>query len=434
MMPRNKDGQVLERPGKHGRRYYALRVFAYGERHYVSLGSEHDGWTRAKAETELANIAADVRRGTWEPPARRGTKPRAQDPEAGDGPRGVTFHVFASDYLLGRRGEVSENMYRFVEWALTLHLLPYFAQTLVEDFTIELVDEYRRFKVQEAEQIRLAAQRGKPKTNRSGRPRHPLSARSINKTIDVLASILEVAVEYGRLPRNPASGRRRRLKAQAKRPVFLDTAAQITALLDAARILDRRTDRRMKDRRASNAMLVLAGPRADEFTRILWRDVDLANARVEIGRSKTQAGLREIHMLPLLRDELAAHKAAAAKTGPDDLVFPNSTGGRRDKDNVRNRVLEPVLAIADELLLDRGETPLPAGVTPHKLRHTFASILVACGEDPASVMAQLGHTDPRFTLKVYTHLMRRDPAERARLKALVYGEQTKTAEPALQEA
>jgi integrase len=61
-------------------------------------------------------------------------------------------------------------------------------------------------------------------------------------------------------------------------------------------------------------------------------------------------------------------------------------------------------------------------VTPHKLRHTFASILVACGEDPASVMAQLGHTDPSFTLRIYTHLMRRDPAERARLKALVHGE------------
>lgn len=31
-------------------------------------------------------------------------------------------------------------------------------------------------------------------------------------------------------------------------------------------------------------------------------------------------------------------------------------------------------------------------------------------------------TDPKFTLRVYTHLMRRDPAERARLKAFVYDE------------
>ena len=63
--------------------------------------------------------------------------------------------------------------------------------------------------------------------------------------------------------------------------------------------------------------------------------------------------------------------------------------------------------------------PLPKGLTTHKLRHTFASVLIACGEDPVSVMSQIGHTDPGFTLRVYTHMMSRDPAERARLKALV---------------
>lgn len=72
--------------------------------------------------------------------------------------------------------------------------------------------------------------------------------------------------------------------------------------------------------------------------------------------------------------------------------------------------------------------PLPKGVTTHKLRHTFASTLIACGEDPASVMAQLGHTDPKFTLRVYTHMMRRGPAERTRLKALVSGDAGSSAE------
>jgi hypothetical protein len=37
-------------------------------------------------------------------------------------------------------------------------------------------------------------------------------------------------------------------------------------------------------------------------------------------------------------------------------------------------------------------------------------------------MAQLGHAHPAFTLRVYTHLMRRGKEERARLKALVQGE------------
>ncbi len=40
------------------------------------------------------------------------------------------------------------------------------------------------------------------------------------------------------------------------------------------------------------------------------------------------------------------------------------------------------------------------------------------------MMAQLGHAHPAFTLRVYTHLMRRGKEERARLKALVQGEGT----------
>jgi integrase len=70
---------------------------------------------------------------------------------------------------------------------------------------------------------------------------------------------------------------------------------------------------------------------------------------------------------------------------------------------------------------ERDARPLPAGLSPHKLRHTFASLLVALGNDPAYVMGQLGHTDPAFTLRVYAHMMRRDAGERDRLQALVGG-------------
>ncbi len=36
-------------------------------------------------------------------------------------------------------------------------------------------------------------------------------------------------------------------------------------------------------------------------------------------------------------------------------------------------------------------------------------------------MGQLGHTDPAFTLRLYTHTMRREDDERARLQAVVEG-------------
>ncbi len=417
-MPPKAAGQVLERDWAAGRGY-ALRVRAYGQRHYLTLGFHADGWSRERADDELANVLADVRRGIWIPPDRshRPTTPGLAETLS----REPTFHQFASDWLAGRRGEIASSTFKYYEGALTHHLLPYFAHWRLPEITIEAVDDYRRYKVAQAEQRQRDLDDDTAERDRSGKRIRPLSVTSINQTLEVLQMVLALAVEYGHIPANPAAGKRRRLKRAARRPVHLDTAQQIEALLDAATELDNRPHAQTTGRRATIATLLFAGPRAGELCRLRWRDLDLANGRLHVGRSKTQAGLREITLLPVLRDELATHKATAGRTGANDLVFPTSTGNLRDKDNLRNRVLAPALSRADRLLAERGHPPLPPGVTPHKLRHTFASLLVACGEDPASVMAQLGHTDPKFTLRVYAHLMRRDTGERERLHALVYG-------------
>jgi hypothetical protein len=51
------------------------------------------------------------------------------------------------------------------------------------------------------------------------RPAAGLSPTSINKTITRLAQILEVAVEYELIDRNPAKGKRRRVKSWWPAPV-----------------------------------------------------------------------------------------------------------------------------------------------------------------------------------------------------------------------
>jgi hypothetical protein len=45
------------------------------------------------------------------------------------------------------------------------------------------------------------------------------------------------------------------------------------------------------------------------------------------------------------------------------------------------------------------------------------------------VMAQLGHTDPAFTLRLYAHAMRRDEGDKEALKALVDGRHWAPAAP-----
>lgn len=409
-------GQVVERTWKRGRGY-ALRFWVNGQREYLTLGFERDGWNRKRAEEALADILAEVRLGIWVRPRKQRGEARDRD-EDSDAP---VFGPFARQLVASRKGQVSEGQHNHEMWGL-MHLLPFFGDWPLVEIDVQAVDAYRHHKVSEGEARQRAIERGKPLRDQRNRVLKPLAPSTINKSINILQWVLSVALEYKHVAENPAVGKRRRLKVPHKPPVHLDTAEQIEALLDAAAELDRDPTLKLSERRAVAATLVLAGPRAIELGHMLWRDVDLANGRLRVGRSKTKAGLREIRMLPVLRDILAAYKARAYRSGHEDLVFPTGTGGRRDKDNLRNRVLAQVFERADELLERRGRPPLPEGLTPHKLRHTFASILVACGEDPVSVMAQLGHADPAFTLRTYAHMMSREPGERARLKALVNGE------------
>jgi len=420
-----KEGGVLVRERKSGP-IYALRFRVYGERQYLTLGFEHEGWDLDKAEVELQNVLADVRRGRWVPPKkkRRGARERAESGEA------QPFGPFAVDLAESRAGQVAEKTTKHERWALG-HLVPFFGDWALDEIDVEGVDEYRAFKVKESEARAQAIERGKPKRNVHGQVLRPLSARSINRTIDRLQWVLSIAVEYKRfgVAENAAEGRRRRLRESRPAPVYIDSVAQIGALLEAAAELDRDPHYELIEREAIVGTFVLGGPRAIELGHMLWRDIDLAGSRIFIGRSKTAAGLREIEIQPILRDILAAYKAIAYCGDPDTLVFPTLTGSRRDSDNLRTRVLGPTFERADELLEQRGLAPLPKRLTTHKLRYAFASVLIALGGDPVSVMRQIGHTDPQFTLRVYAHMMGREVAERGRLKALVNGERMIARQP-----
>ena len=261
-MARIATGEVLERRRAAGI-VYAVRFRAYGKRRYLTLGSRAEGWTRQRADEELQNILADVRRGLWQPP-------RAAASEH-DGP---TFHEFASDWFeaMGNEGLTASTLLDY-EWQLTRHLLPYFAQHLLSEITIAEVDRYRQLKV------------------RGG----AINATSINKTIQRLAQILDVAVERELIDRNPARGKRRRLKQRKPVRTTLDRAERMEALVSAARELDHeaRVDRKAIPRAALLSTLLFSGVRIGEALALRWSDVDLAAGRMRIRDSRrTQASAR----------------------------------------------------------------------------------------------------------------------------------------------
>ncbi len=58
----------------------------------------------------------------------------------------------------------------------------------------------------------------------------------------------------------------------------------------------------------------------------------------------------------------------------------------------------------------------------HGLRHTYASLLIAQGENIKYIQTQLGHSSPTVTLNVYSHLMKDTNQEAARgLELAVFG-------------
>jgi integrase len=161
--------------------------------------------------------------------------------------------------------------------------------------------------------------------------------------------------------------------------------------------------------------------RISEAEELRRRDVRLAEGKIHVRGTKTDNADRVVDLLPVLHDELSVYFAADPDADANDRVFRTSKGGRIGSTNVRRRVLAPAIEAADKALRAAGDEPFPKGITPHSLRRTLASVLVALRKDLAYVQKQMGHATPQFTLGVYAQMMKASEEDRRRLRLLVEG-------------
>jgi integrase len=152
-----------------------------------------------------------------------------------------------------------------------------------------------------------------------------------------------------------------------------------------------------------------------ELCQLERRHINLATATIHVRDAKTAAGVRAVDIRPRLLDELTGYRAALGRAEMDSPAFPTGTGRHRTKDNVRARVILPVLTRANELRARRDQPPIVAHVTPHTFRRTCISFMLAAGFDMPYVQSQVGHRDPAVTLSVYAQVIRRP--DRGRLRA-----------------
>lgn len=367
-MPRGATGQVVEPSGGRG---WSIRFRAYGKRRSLTLGTVEEGWNRKRAGVELRHTLADVERGIWQPPEPT-PAPAGSEPEPCP-----TFHEFASSWLRDGEAGWRPKTVSDYRWALELHLLPFFGRYRLDAITRERVDAYKAAKLREGK----------------------LAPNAINKTLTRLAQVLEVAVEYGHVERNPAKGKRRRVKGTEPRRSWVEVE-QVPALIDAA-------DPYM---RPLVATLLGSGLRIGEAVALDWRDVKLGVGTLIVRESKTAAGEgREVDLSVGLREELATWRARSPRTAPADPVFVSrARSGQHSRQTPRNAQarLGTAVKAANRQLAEDG-IELIGKVSPHSLRRTYASLRAALRDDPVYIAEQLGHRDARFTFRVYQRAAKR---------------------------
>jgi integrase len=133
-------------------------------------------------------------------------------------------------------------------------------------------------------------------------------------------------------------------------------------------------------------LLGTGGLRLSEAVALDQEDIDRVRNRVRIRAAKTTAGVREVPVDPEVLALLPTHPGA---------VFRSPKGGTRL--SAHNWRVRRFGVIAEQA----GLSPL---FTPHKLRHTAASLAIAAGADALTVANMLGHTNPSITLRTYSHL------------------------------
>ncbi len=213
------------------------------------------------------------------------------------------------------------------------------------------------------------------------------SARTAARKLASIRAAYKFFVRVGELAQNPAQDVK-----SPKRPRQLPdvlSLPEITALLEAP---DTAQPLGIRDR-ALLEVLYSSGIRAGELAGLTIRDVDLA------GGTLTVLGKRQKERLAYLgqpaTDALNAYLKTRRELGnPDhDRVFVNFRGGPLTTRSVQ-RIIDKYVAQA---------LPGRTEVSPHTLRHSFATHLLNAGADLRVIQELLGHASLTST-QVYTHV------------------------------
>lgn len=232
-----------------------------------------------------------------------------------------------------------------------------------------------------------------------------LGASRVHGIHTVMSSVLTWAVRCGHLAANPIAGLDTLPSKPRPKELYL-THEQVDALAEAAGSLQTAYGRPKRGRETYRAMiytLAYCGLRISEALALRVESVDLDGRRLHVVRQFVDDNGTVEETLPKggksrvvgIPEFLVAElKALIDGRGSDEVVFASPAGGPMRDHNFRERGFRPAVK----------ETKLSKEVTPHTLRHTFASLSVAAGADVKTLQSVMGHAKASMTLDVYADL------------------------------
>lgn len=353
------------------------RELADGSVRYDVVYRDPDRRQRVKTYRKLGNARAfaatteaDKQRGEW------------IDPAAGK----VTFEAYAREWLENRSFDRSTR--EAVEGRLVVHVFPTLGRTQLRNVRPSTVQAWLR------------------------RVEH-LAPRTRKLILGHVSAVFRSAVDDGLVARNPcAAGSLRPPRVPPRKVVPWDRAT-VVAVREA-----------LPDRYQVVAMLGAGlGLRQGEAFGLSPDDVDWLRGTVHVRRQVKLIGgrqafgppkygrERDVPLPASVRDWLAgylarwpARKVTLPWLDPEGgrpttvpLVVTTRESGAVHRSYFNRRIWKPALRKV-------GVPPTRENGT-HALRHFYASALLEGGENIRALSEYLGHADPGFTLRVYTHLM-----------------------------
>lgn len=215
--------------------------------------------------------------------------------------------------------------------------------------------------------------------------RDKLSARSAARHLSALRGMMKFLIKEGNLTADPASlAEGPKAGKRLPRPLSVAEVLSLIEQPSPASLRGRRD-------RALLSLAYAAGLRVSELLNLKLGDIDFQRGVVAAfgkGKKRRLVPLGDIS-LNHLKEYLEA-RAEGGDHDPSGLVFPTRRGKPFSRQMFWKLVRRRALAAG-----------IPGHVHPHRLRHSFATHMLAGGADLRSVQTLLGHSDVATT-EVYT--------------------------------